>query len=110
MKIIIANTTETLTIEGYAVSATDSFVDALNTPLGSVVGNPTYGTILSRLKHDVYNNSFLIDVKRCLKDACKFDDRLEFISANVNRRNENTDTVYFDVYFKEFYLKGSFNV
>lgn len=97
-------------IDGYAVSAEDSFVDALTTLKGSVIGNPEYGTILPRLKHKPFNNSWIIDFKRCLKDACTHDPRLEFKTALVDDSNVAKGTISFIVSFGYHTIEGFVNV
>jgi len=103
MMIGITSSTLPIDLDGYAVSQTDSFIDALTTPFGSVIGKRDYGTNLHLLKHRTYNTSWMIDFKRSLKDACKHDPRLIFKSARV-QRNE------FEVEISGFTLKGSINV
>lgn len=99
-----------LTKEGYAVTASDSFIDCLTTPLKSVIGKPEYGTDLFKLKHKTISTSFLIDLKRCCKDACKHDERLTFLNAEIDMALTNKDVVFFDVYFKNYSLKASLYV
>jgi len=99
-----------LGLDGYAVSAEQSFVDALTTLKGSVIGKPDYGTDLPRLKHRSFNNAFVIELKRYMKDACKHDPRLEFKSASINASNVGAGRIYFDVYIANYILKGVVNV
>ncbi len=108
--IDILNTTLPLGLDGYAVSAEQSFVDGLTTLKGSVIGKPDYGTILPKLKHRAFDSSWIIDFKRCLKDACKHDPRLEFKNATVNTESIGAGKVYFDVKIGYFILKGVVNV
>jgi phage baseplate assembly protein W len=108
--IEITHSTLSSKLDGYAVTAEDSFVDALTTLKGSVIGNPEYGTILPKLKHKPFNNSWIIDFKRCLKDACKHDPRLEFKSAIIDDSNVAEGSISFIVSFGYYTLEGVVNV
>ena len=108
--IDILNSTLPLGLDGYAVSSEDSFIDALMTLKGSVIAKPDYGTNLLRLKHRSFDNAFIIELRRCLKDACKHDPRLDFKSASISQRNVGAGRVYFDVYIGNYILKGVVNV
>jgi len=108
--IEIIDSTLPLGLDGYAVTAEDSFSDALMTIKGSVIGKPDYGTNLLRLKHREFNSSWIIDFKRCLKDACKHDPRLKFKSASVNASNVGAGRFYFDVNIATCIIKGVVNV
>ncbi len=74
--------------DGFAVSPILSYLDALITPKGSVIGESEYGTEFYKLKHRSFNNSWLIDFKRYLKDATKFDNRLVFVSSTLEYQEE----------------------
>jgi len=78
----------TLDRDGYAVAPILSYLDALITPKGSVINEPEYGTEFYKLKHRAFNNEWLIDFKRCLKDATKFDKRLVFIGSTMEYEPE----------------------
>ena len=106
----ITHTTLSSKINGYAVSAEDSFVDALTTLKGSVIGNPEYGTILPKLKHRPFNNSWIIDFKRCLKDACLHDPRLEYKSALIDDSRVSEGSLSFIVNFGYYTIEGVVNV
>lgn len=86
--------TTPLDLEGYTVSPEDSFYHALTTPKGWVIGLMDYGTGFRELKHRALNNSTIIDIKRYCKDACAFDDRLNFISATVDNANLSIGIIY----------------
>jgi len=108
--IEIINSTLSLSTDGYAVTADESFMDALTTPKGSVIGKPNYGTDFYKLKHRGFNSSWIIDFKRCLKDACQHDDRLAFKKAVVNQNEVDAGNLYFDVYIANYIVKGVVNV
>jgi len=95
---------------GYAVTPIDSFIDALTTPKGSVIARPAYGTKLYTLKHRPYNSSWLIDFKRCLKDACSFDDRLKFKEAIISENEISVGKLNFDVSLENSIIQGFINV
>lgn len=80
--------------DGFAVSPILSYLDALITPKGSVIGEPEYGTDFYKLKHRSFNNSWLIDFKRCLRDATKFDNRLVFVGSSLEYE-EDENRVFF---------------
>jgi phage baseplate assembly protein W len=94
----------------YAVSIEDSFKDALMTPKGSVIGKPEYGTNLFELKHKPFNSEWLIDFRRCLKDACKHDERLKFKGADISSLDEQNSLVSYVVYIKNNVIRGVVNV
>ena len=108
--IDILNSTLPLGLDGYAVTPEQSFIDGLMTFKGSVIGKPDYGTNLLRLKHRSFNNAFVIELKRCMKDACKHDPRLDFKSASISQSNVGAGKIYFDVYIGNYILKGVVNV
>jgi len=99
-----------LGMDGYQVSAEDSFIDAFNTPKGSVIGKPDYGTDAHKLKHRSFNSSWIIDFKRCLKDACKHDPRLTYKNALVDVSSASSGKIYFNVYIGFYSIKGVFDV
>lgn len=98
------------TLDGYEVSLIDSFFDALTTPKGSVIYYPEYGTILYTLKHRGIDGDWLIDFKRCLKDACSFDKRLTYKNSNINASEAGAGVITFEVYIDFFSLSGVVNV
>jgi len=106
----ILNSTLPFGMKGYEVSAEQSFIDALTTPKGSVIGKSDYGTDFYKLKHKPFNNEWIIDFKRCLKDACKFDPRLEFRGARIDTSDIGAGKVYFEVDINFYSLKGVVNV
>jgi len=108
--IDILNSTLPIGLDGYAVRAEKSFIDALTTLKGSVIGKPDYGTILPRLKHKSFDGSWIIDFKRCLKDACKHDPRLKFKGAKIDTQDIGIGKVYFDVQIDFYNIKGVANV
>jgi len=108
--IEITNSTLELSTDGYAVTADKSFMDALTTPKGSVIGKPDYGTDFYKLKHRPFNSSWIIDFKRCLKDACKHDPRLAFKKAVVNQNEVDIGKLHFEVYIANYIIKGFVNV
>ncbi|MBL0703216.1 MAG: hypothetical protein JJV95_04465 [Sulfurospirillum sp.] len=99
-----------LGLDGYLVTAEQSFIDGLTTQRGSVIGKPDYGTDLPRLKHKAFGSDWLIEFRRCLKDACKHDPRLEFKSALINDSEVGAGKLYFDVQIGHYILKGLVNV
>jgi phage baseplate assembly protein W len=68
----------------YLVTEEDSFMDALLTPIGTVIGRYDYGTKFSKLKHRSLTSDLLIEAKRSIKDACSFDPRLNFEKATID--------------------------
>jgi len=82
--------------DGFAVSTVLSYLDALITPKGSVIGEPEYGTEFYKLKHRSFNSEWIIDFKRCLKDATKFDKRLVYVSSSLEWQ-EDEERVFFSV-------------
>ena len=68
----------------YLVSVEDSFMDALTTPLGTLIGRYDYGTKFNELKHRNLTLDFILDAKRAIKDACQFDPRLTFEKAEID--------------------------
>jgi phage baseplate assembly protein W len=89
--------TTPLDLDGYAVSVEDSFYHALTTPKGWVVGRMNYGTGFRELRHRALNSSTMIDIKRYCRDACAFDARLNFISANIDMTNMSAGFIYVTV-------------
>jgi len=89
--------TTSFDLEGYAVSVEDSFYHALTTPKGWVVGRMNYGTGFRELRHRALNSSTMIDMKRYCRDACAFDERLNFISATIDMTNISIGFVYITV-------------
>ena len=68
----------------FLVTEEKSFMDALTTPIGTVVGRYDYGTSFYKLKHRTFTTDLLIEAKRAIKDACKFDSRLHFEKAEID--------------------------
>ncbi len=97
-------------LEGYEVNSVDSFFDALTTPKGSVIHYPEYGTILHTLKHRGIDGDWLIDFKRCLKDACAFDKRLTYKGSDIDTSEAGVGVIRFEVYIDFFSLSGVVNV
>ena len=95
--IEILDTTIPTDKDGYAVTAVDSFIDGLTTPRYSVIEEPHYGTDLHKLKHRSFSSGWIIDLRRCLKDACIFDPRLVFADAHIDASNIAEGKVLFDV-------------
>lgn len=108
--IEVTHSTLTSKLGGYTVTAEDSFVDALTTLKGSVIGKPDYGTDLPKLKHRAFNSSWIIDFKRCLKDACKHDPRLEFKNALIDDSRVSEGNLSFIVNFGYYTIEGIVNV
>jgi len=94
----------------YLVSVNDSFRDGLFTLKGSVIGKPDYGTDLPLLKHRPFNSEWLIDFRRCLKDACKHDDRLDFKSAEIDTSRADVGIISYKVYITDHIIEGVVNV
>ena len=94
----------------YLVSAQASFKDGLSTLKGSVIGKPDYGTDLPRLKHRSFNSEWVIDFRRCLKDACKHDPRLKFKSADIDSSRAGEGVISYKVYVDGFTVEGNVNV
>jgi len=94
----------------YLVSVEDSFKDALMTLKGSVIGKPDYGTNLQRLKHRSFNSEWVIDFRRCLKDACKHDPRLEFKGADIDSSRAGEGVIKYKVYIVNYIIEGAVNV
>jgi len=107
---IIDTTLPAITDNGYKVNPIDSFIDCLTTPLGSVIAKTDYGTNLYQLKHKPFNSLWIIDFKRCLKDACSHDPRLEFKEAIVFQNELGTGLLIFEVHIKNYIIKGTANV
>ena len=111
MIVTVVNSLLPVTYQHYAVTAEDSFRDALTTPKGSSPLAPFYGTYMYLLKHRVMNAEWVIDFRRCLKDACAFDPRLEFDKAVVDDSQISLGRAVYDVYLKDGnIIKGSVNV
>lgn len=108
--IDILNSNLPLKMDGYKVSAEQSFIDGLTTQKGSVIGKPDYGTDLPKLKHRPFGTSWLIDFRRCLKDACKHDPRLEFKSALIDDSEIGAGRIHFTVQIGYYTIKGVVNV
>lgn len=106
----IVNSTLPLGLDGYQVTAEQSFIDGLTTQKGSVIGKPDYGTDMYKLKHRSFNSSWLIDLKRCFKDACKHDPRLTYKSSTIDTSEVANGKVYFEVFIGFYRLKGVVNV
>jgi phage baseplate assembly protein W len=104
--IQIVNSTLPLGLDGYAVSAQDSFIDALKTPKGSVIGNFNYGTDWFNLKHKPYNSNWKLLAKRYCKDACAFDKRLNFTKLEFNEDEILNGKIYLDIHINNYVLKG----
>lgn len=94
----------------YLVSVEDSFRDALMTLKGSVIGKPDYGTDLPRLKHRSFNSEWVIDFRRCLKDACKHDPRLKFKGADIDSSRAGEGVISYKVYIDSYIVEGAINV
>lgn len=99
-----------LGLDGYAVSIADSFIHAFTTKKGTVIANYDYGTDAYKLKHRPYNSSWLIDFKRCCKDACKWDKRLVFNGVKIDDSEVGTGKLYFVITIGQYTLKGLINV
>lgn len=108
--IQIVNSTLPLGLDGYAVSCEDSFIDALKTPKGSVIGNLDYGTDFHKLKHRPFNSSWLIDFRRYCKDACSFDPRLTYRGLRFDESEVSNGRLYFEIQIGYYRLKGLVNV
>ena len=98
------------TFDGFLVTQIDSFLDCLTTPKKSVVHNLDYGTDLHKLKHRSFNTAWIIDFKRCLKDACKYDNRLDFKNAYLDDSDIATGVLRFEVQISQYFIKGSVDV
>ena len=94
----------------YLVSVEDSFKDALMTLKGSVIGKPDYGTELTRLKHRSFDSEWVIDFRRCLKDACKHDPRLKFKGADIDSSRAGEGVIEYKVYIANYIIEGAVNV
>ena len=94
----------------YLVSVEDSFRDGLMTLKGSVIGKPDYGTEFPRLKHRGFNAEWVIDFRRCLKDACKHDPRLKFKGADIDSSRVSEGIVAYKVYIVDYIIEGVVNV
>ena len=99
-----------LSNDGYAVTIGDSFIHALTTKKKSVIGHYEYGTYVYKLKHRPFDSSWIIDFKRCCKDACKWDERLIFNGVTVESNEISTGVISFDLAIGQLILKGSINV
>jgi len=108
--MIILNSTFTLDLEGYAITAVDSFVDALTTQKSSLICNMNYGTDWYKLKHRRFDSSWKIDARRYCKDACAFDDRLDFEDVKFSYLDGDTAKVIISVYISQKVIKMSINV
>ena len=104
------NNNLSLSNDGYAVSTGNSFYHCLTTKKESVIGHYEYGTDLYKLKHRSFDSSWIIDFKRCCKDACKWDERLSFKKVVIDSSQVGAGIILFDVYIGELILKGSINV
>ena len=82
----------------YQISAEKSFMDALTTPIGTLIGKYDYGTSFSQLKHRTVNTDWIIEAKRAIKDACSFDPRLKFEKAEVDTTNLSDGVLKFLVF------------
>lgn len=106
----IINSTLPLGSDGYAVTPEKSFIDGLTTPKGSVIGKPEYGTEYYKLKHRGFNSSWIIDFKRCLKDACKHDPRLIYKNSTIDDSEIGNGRLYYEVFLEYGSIKGVLNV
>jgi len=93
---------------GFFVSPAKSFMDSLTTPKGSVIGKPEYGTEFYKLKHRSFNTEWIIDAKRCFKDACRFDDRLSYNGATIEELENGK--IFWSVDIGVDVVEGSLNV
>jgi phage baseplate assembly protein W len=82
----------------YLVSEEKSFMDALTTPLGTLIGRYNYGTNFNKLKHRTLTTDLLIEAKRAIKDACKFDPRLNFEKAEIDTSDLPKGILKFSVF------------
>jgi hypothetical protein len=110
MQVQILSDNLPLGLDGYAVSVADSFIHAFTTKKGTVIGNYEYGTEVYLLKHRPYNSSWLIDFKRCCKDACKFDPRLSFEKVVLDDSKVDIGKLNFEVHTIVSVIKGFINV
>ena len=101
MIVTVVNAFLPVTYQHYAVSAEDSFRDALTTPRGSSPLAPHYGTLLYLLRHRPMSVEWLLDFKRCLKDACAFDSRLNLEKTIVDDSSLSIGKVKYDVHLKD---------
>ena len=108
--IKITSSTLELSTDGYAVTVDKSFIDALTTPLGSVIDKEDYGTKFYELKHRPFNSSWLIDFRRYCKDACSFDPRLEYRGLRFDESEVSKGKLYFEIQIGYYRLKGLVNV
>jgi hypothetical protein len=83
---------------GFAVTPTDSWIDALMTRPRAVIGEPSYGTLFPTRKHRSLGNGALIDYRRDFKDACAFDPRLSFKTVDFNLSEMSAGVVKFKVH------------
>jgi phage baseplate assembly protein W len=97
-------------LDGYEVSAEDSFVHALTTVRGSIIHNRGYGTDFHKLKHRPFNQLWLIDFRRYAKDACKYDDRLEFKGMDIDDSHIDKGKITFSLYVGVHTIEGAINV
>lgn len=91
---------------GYAVSAVDSWLDALMTRPNMLIAKHEYGTGFSMHKHRSLNQGTLIDFRRDFKDACNFDPRLSFNSVDFYIDKIAIGIVAFDVYLSIGAISG----
>ena len=108
IKVLFLDTTIPTDESGFASTPDESFIHALTTPLGSVIGNENYGTNFKKRKHRALNNSTLIDLKRDLKDDCKFDPRLSFQKAELNTQEISNGKISFDIFLSTGVITGEF--
>jgi phage baseplate assembly protein W len=94
----------------YATSEEESFRDTLATQKGSVICNPDYGTNLFKLKHRSFDSEWVIDFRRCLKDACRYDPRLKFRGADIDSSQVGEGTISYKVYIENKIIEGVINV
>ena len=82
----------------YLVDEEKSFMDALTTPIGTIIGCYEYGTNFNKLKHRTLTTDLLIEAKRAIKDACKFDPRLNFEKAKIDTSHLQKGILKFSVF------------
>jgi len=97
-------------IDGYAISPEGSFMDALTTLKGTLIAHKDYGTTLPLLKHRPYSVEWLLDAKRCFKDACAFDPRLKHKETILDESQASIGVIGFEVILDTFKIEGSLNV
>jgi len=94
----------------YYSTVEESFIDTLTTPIGTLIGNYQYGTELHKLKHRSFNAEWVLDAKRCFKDACKWDNRLTFKSVDFDISQVDIGKIIFSLELKDGYILGVVNV